>query len=257
MRFLSTLLISTLAGSLAVALSSCSANNDASPASADLAAGNDGKAGSLARFSVLNNTLYVVDNNSLRLFSLTNPAAPERGAVVPLGFGIETIYPRAPYLFLGTQRGMYIFDAGVPAQPKRVAFYEHVVSCDPVVVDDDYAYVTLRDGRTCGGGPNQLQVIDLSNLSAPRLAQSYPMRHPMGLGVDSTLLFVCDKDELKVFSTSTTPVLPAPQSFSINVSDVIPHRGQLLAIGPDGLYQYRYTGGKLTPLSHLPITPTN
>lgn len=254
MKSLTTLLL--LAGLLSLpALHACSTNNDASPASADVGADN-GKGGSLARFTVLDNTLYVVDNTSLRSFSLANPTAPTRGAVIPLGLGIETIYPRPPYLFLGTQRGMFIFDASVPSQPQQVAYYEHVMSCDPVVVDDRYAYVTLRDGRTCGGGPNQLQVIDLSNLRAPRLAQTYAMQHPLGLGIDSTLLFVCDKDQLKVFDTRQAPLLPAPQVFPLNVADVIPHRGLLLAIGPDGLYQYRYRNGRLTPLSKLPISPT-
>ncbi|OWP63541.1 hypothetical protein CDA63_08130 [Hymenobacter amundsenii] len=237
---------------LSLLLTACSASNDASP---NLAADN-GQGGSLARFTVLGNTLYVVDNQNLRLFSLANPTAPTPGQVVPLGLGIETIYPRAPYLFLGTQRGMFIFDASVPAQPKQVAYYQHVASCDPVVVDDRYAYVTLRDGRTCGGGANQLQVVDLTNLAAPRLAQSYPMTHPMGLGVDSTLLFVCDKEQLKVFDTRAAPILSAPEIFRVNVSDVIPHRGLLLAIGPDGLYQYRYRNNKLTALSKLAVSPT-
>ena len=64
MRFLSTLLTSSVATMLALALGACSANDAASPASADRAAG-DGKGGSLARLTVLNNTLYVVDNLSL------------------------------------------------------------------------------------------------------------------------------------------------------------------------------------------------
>ena len=233
-------------------LTACSTSNDASP---NLAADN-GQGGSLARFTVLGNTLFVVDNQNLRLFSLANPAAPQPGQVVPLGLGIETIYPRAPYLFLGTQRGMFIFDATVPAQPRQVAYYQHVASCDPVVVDERYAYVTLRDGRTCGGGANQLQVVDLTNLAAPHLAHSYPMTHPMGLGIDSTLLFVCDQNQLKVFDTRTTPQLPTPEIFPVNVSDVIPHRGLLLAIGPDGLYQYRYRKGQLTALSKLAVSPT-
>jgi hypothetical protein len=256
MRRLSTLLIHSCVALLTLSLGACSANSDASPASADLAA-QDGKGGSLARFTVLSNTLYVVDNQSLRLFDLATPSAPARGPVVPLNLGIETIYPLPPYLFLGTQRGMYIFDASVPAQPQQVAFYEHVVSCDPVVVDERFAYVTLRDGRSCGGGPNQLQVIDLTTLRQPRLARTYPMQHPLGLGVDSTLLFVCDKDQLKVFGTQKAPELQALQTFDVNVSDVIPHRGQLLAIGPGGLYQYRYRNGVLTPLSKLSITPSN
>ncbi|MFD2787488.1 LVIVD repeat-containing protein [Hymenobacter rubripertinctus] len=237
---------------LSLLLTACSASNDASP---NLAADN-GQGGSLARFTVLGNTLFVVDNQNLRLFSLANPVAPAPGAVVPLGLGIETIYPRAPYLFLGTQRGMFIFDATLPEQPRQVAYYQHVASCDPVVVDDRYAYVTLRDGRSCGGGSNQLQVVDLTNLAAPRLAQTYPMTHPMGLGVDSTLLFVCDQNQLKVFDNRMAPVLPEPEVFPVNVSDVIPHRGLLLAIGPDGLYQYRYRKGQLTALSKLAVSPT-
>ncbi|GAA3951698.1 hypothetical protein [Hymenobacter algoricola] len=253
MRLSSTLPARCAAHLLLLAgLASCS-NKDAS--SPNLAADN-GKGGSLARFTVMGTTLYVVDNQSLRLFSLATPTAPTRGPVVDLRVGIETIFPKAPYLFLGTQRGMYIFDASVPTAPEQLAYYEHVVSCDPVVVDDRYAYVTLRGGRACGGGINQLQVIDLTNLRAPRLVRSYPMVHPMGLGVDSALLFVCDKEQLKVFSTANAPELLPLQSFGVNVSDVIPNRGNLLAIGPDGLYQYTYQGGKLTPLSKLPITPS-
>lgn len=199
----------------------------------------------------------MVDNQSLRLFSLATPTAPARGPVVDLRLGIETIYPQAPYLFLGTQTGMYIFDASTPATPRQVTFYQHVMSCDPVVVDNRYAYVTLRDGRTCGGGPNQLQVIDLTTLSQPRLARTYPMDHPLGLGVDSARLFMCDKTKLKVFDTQDTPQLTMLQTFDVNVFDVIPNRGNLLAVGPGGLYQYSYRGGTLTPLSYLPITPFN
>lgn len=243
-----------LLGLLTLFLPGCS-SDAASPDSAARAADN-GKGGSLARFTVLGDRLYVVDHSSLRLFNLSTPAAPTAGPVVPLIEGVETIYPRAPYLFLGTQRGMYIFDASRPEAPQQLAYYQHVVSCDPVVVDERFAYVTLRDGRNCGGGANQLQVVDLRDLRNPRLAQSYPMERPLGLGVDSSLLFVCDRDRLKVYSTANSPSLPAPQTFDVNVFDVIPHRGVLLAIGPGGLYQYRYRNNTLTRLSHLPITPT-
>ena len=255
MKSTATHLLVVAAGLLSAGLGSCNSSSDASPASAERAADN-GKGGSLARFTVLGDNLYVVDNSNLRLFSLARPEAPAAGAVVPLIPGVETIYPRAPYLFLGTQRGMYIFDASTPAAPTQLAYYQHVVSCDPVVVDNRFAYVTLRDGRTCGTAGNQLQVIDLQDLRNPRLAQSYPMQGPMGLGVDSAMLFVCDRNQLKVYNTAAAPTLPAPRTFDVNVFDVIPHRGLLLAIGPNGLYQYRYRNGQLIPLSLLPIKPT-
>ena len=218
-------------------------------------AGAAGKGGSLARFAVLGEHLYTVDTNSLRLFSLANPTTPTAGPKLDLVFGVETIFPKDHYLFLGTQRGMYIFDVAQAAAPRQVAYYQHVVSCDPVVVDDRYAYVTLRAGQSCGGGVNQLQVIDLRTLSAPRLAQSYPMTGPRGLGVDGQTLFVCDKDGLKVFNTAQSPALTLTQVFPVEVFDVIPNDGTLLAVGAAGLHQYAYTGTTLQPLSLLPITP--
>jgi hypothetical protein len=224
---------------------------NASPTSAGAA----GKGGSLARFAVLGDHLYTVDTNSLRLFSLATPTTPAAGPKLDLAFGVETIFPKDHYLFLGTQRGMYIFDAAQAAAPRQIAYYQHVVACDPVVVDDRYAYVTLRTGQSCGGGVNQLQVVDLSTLSAPRLAKAYPMTGPRGLGVDGHTLFVCDQDGLKVFDTAQSPALTQTQAFPVEVFDVIPNNGTLLAIGAAGLYQYAYTGTTLQPLSLLPITP--
>ncbi|WP_400192264.1 LVIVD repeat-containing protein [Hymenobacter sp. B81] len=214
----------------------------------------NGKAGSMARFAVLGNTLYTVDGQSLRVFDLSNPAAPVPAGQTPLGVGIETIFPQAPYLFIGTQMGMFVFDASNPLQPRQLSFYRHAVSCDPVVVDGRYAYLTLREGRTCGGGINQLQVIDLQDLNAPRLAQSYPMTKPYGLGTEDQSLFVCD-DGLKVFDTRLSPTLTQTEHHAIEAYDVIPDQGRLFVIGPGGLYQYQHSGGRLTRLSVLPITP--
>jgi hypothetical protein len=224
-------------------------------ASAPTPAGGTGKGGSMARFAILNQTLYSVDNESLRLFDLQNPAVPTAGKRVQLVPGIETIFPKDHYLFLGTQRGMYIFDVATPSAPVQVSFYQHLVSCDPVVVEGDYAYVTLRTGRTCGGGfANVLEVIDLTNLSQPRLARSYPMMGPQGLGVENNRLYVCD-DGLKVFDTSHTPAVTQVQKFTTALTDVIPNGDYLLAIGPGGLYQYRIGSTALQQVSMLPIIP--
>jgi hypothetical protein len=231
--------------------SAASATNSAPSAGA-----NAGKGGSLARFAILGQTLYTVDENSLRLFDLQNPAIPVASKQVSVGFGIETIFPQDHYLFLGSQIGMYIYDVATPTNPQRVAYYQHMVSCDPVVVDGRYAYVTLRTGQTCGGGiTNALEVIDLTNLSQPKLAQSYPLTNPGGLGVENNRLYVCD-DGLKTFDTSKAPLLTPLQHFATNITDVIPNGDYLLAIGPGGLYQYRMAGADLQRVSMLPISPT-
>lgn len=225
--------------------------------SSTAAASPAGKGGSLARFAVLSQALYTVDERSLRLFDLQNPAVPVAGPTLSVGFGIETIFPQDHYLFLGTQSGMYIYDVAVPTAPQQVSFYSHTRSCDPVVVDGRYAYVTLRTGNTCGGGTaNVLDVIDLTNLSQPRLARSYPMAGPQGLGVENNRLYVCDEG-LKSFDTSWAPELKQLQHFSANVTDVIPNGDYLLAIGPGGLYQYHLAGATLQQVSMLAITPNS
>lgn len=231
--------------------STASPNTSSAAPSADA-----GKGGSLARFAIMGQTLYTVDESSLRVFDLQNPAAPVAGKELALGFGAETIFPQDHYLFLGTQSGMYIYDVATPTAPQRVAFYQHMISCDPVVVDGRYAYVTLRTGRTCGGGiANVLEVIDLTTLSKPTLAHSYPMTNPGGLGAENNRLYVCD-DGLKTFDTSQAPALTPLQHFATTITDVIPNGDYLLAIGPGGLYQYRVAGTSLQQVSLLPISPT-
>jgi hypothetical protein len=244
---------------LTLTLSSGGCSGDSASPSGTNSAGGDGQAGSTARFAIMGNTLYAVDNVSLRTFDLSTPQTPVAGPVVPVGVGVETIFPQAPYLFIGSQQGMYIFNTSSGA-PQLVGTYIHAVSCDPVVVADRYAYVTLRNDGACARGLNQLDVVDLATLSRPRLAKSYPLSQPYGLGVDSAQVFVCDKG-IKVFDARNTPALQLVQSFSIAATDVIARRGVLLVTGADGLYQYRYTAptatgtGRLQQLSRIPVTP--
>lgn len=244
---------------LALTLSSGGCGDSAAPSSASAPGGGDGQAGSTARFAIMGNTLYALDNASLRTFDLSTPQTPTPGPVVNVGIGVETIFPQAPYLFIGSQQGMYIYNAA-SALPQLVGTYSHAVSCDPVVVAGRYAYVTLRNDGPCARGLNQLDVVDLANLSRPVLAKSYPLSQPYGLGADSSLVFVCDKG-IKVFDARNSPALVQVQSFSLAATDVIARKGVLLVTGADGLYQYRYTAaaaagtGTLQQLSRIPVTP--
>ena len=58
------------------------------------------------------------------------------------GFDIETIFNRGNHLFLGSMRGMYIYDITNPAVPTFVSEFQHGTACDPVVVDGE---LRLRD----------------------------------------------------------------------------------------------------------------
>lgn len=217
-----------------------------------------GVGGSLARFTLSGDHLYMLDGSDLQTVDITNAASPVAQNRNFVGFGIETIFPYKQNLFIGSTAGMFILDISAPESPTAVSMYEHVRSCDPVVVDDKYAYVTLRSGTQCQGFTNQLEVINIENLKAPQLVITYPMSNPHGLGVDNKTLFICDgNDGLKTFNI--TDVNAISQNMlahykDINATDVIPFNNLLMMVGEDGIFQYDYADpANMKLLSHLDI----
>ncbi|MDR6564146.1 MULTISPECIES: hypothetical protein [unclassified Arcicella] len=205
-----------------------------------------GVGGSTARFTIANNHLYAVTQDEMKLFSLANPEKPTKDASIKLGFGIETIFPYKNKLFLGTTTGMQIWNNENPSNPTFLSRLDHVRACDPVVVEDDIAYVTLRSVNNfsrCGAAiANQLDVINVSNPATPVLLKSYNMDSPYGLGIDNKKLFICEgKGGLKTFNATNSMDIKLIQHFTdMNTYDVIPLNGTLMLIGKDGLYQYDY-----------------
>ncbi len=150
-------------------------------------------AGSMARFGLYNNRLYTVSNSDLKVFNVTQATQPAFVRTVSLGAGdIETIFPYRTQLFIGSATGMHIYDATNPDQPTRLSLFTHARACDPVIADGDFAYVTLKGGGFCGGNSNQMDVINIQDLTAPRLIQSIGLTGPSGLGKNGNQLWVCD-----------------------------------------------------------------
>ncbi len=218
-----------------------------------------GQGGSLARFTISNGTLYAVDDQRLKVFDLTDAENPVYADQVNLGWGIETIFPYEDKLFIGTRTGMQIFDASNPTAPEHLSTFEHVLSCDPVVVANDLAYVTLWGGRDCGSIGDQLEIIDVSDARNPRSLQITPMSSSHGLGVAEGKLFLCAQWEgLKVFDLTDDGLLGEQLSSldNINARDVIvlPADNDLIVLGyaDDGIQQYDYNErGQLTPTSRI------
>jgi hypothetical protein len=215
-----------------------------------------GTGGSLARFTISNDKLYVVDNKNLRTFDISQPTNPQPGASIPIGIGIETVFPYGNNLFIGASDAMYIYDITNPAQPQQLSRYQHFVGCDPVVVQGKYAYVTLRTFGCVPAFNNVLDVIDISDLRNPRVVNSLTLQSPYGLGIRGNALFVCEGDfGLKTFD-ATDPVRPVQKSnlTGIRTYDVIPLPASLLVVGSDGLYQYDYTNlSSMKLLSSIPV----
>jgi hypothetical protein len=150
-----------------------------------------GTGGSTARFTIIDNLLYTV--NEFKLTALQIPDLKSVGER-QMGWGIETIFPFKDKILIGSNTGMYIFDAVPNGVPQLLSEFTHARACDPVVANDDRAYVTLRSGNNCAGTNNQLDIIDITNLARPRLIKTVPMKNPRGLALFGDKLFICEGD---------------------------------------------------------------
>ncbi|WP_456868229.1 LVIVD repeat-containing protein [Galbibacter sp. BG1] len=214
-----------------------------------------GQGGSLARFKIVNNYLYAVDYSNINVFDISNLNTPQKKESVEAGFDIETIFNRGEYLFLGSMNGLYIYDIKTPAVPSFVSEFRHVTSCDPVVVDGDYAFVTLRGGSFCGAINSSLRVIDISDIMNPVEKSSYTLEEPYGLGVKNDKLYVCDGDAgLKVFDKKDVPSVKLLETYDVEKAyDVIPLANSLIMIGDGTLYQYSYLENGLELVSEFEL----
>ena len=141
----------------------------------------------------------------------------------------------------------------IPESPNLLADFQHIRSCDPVVANDNYAFVTLRIDAACTRGVNELQIIDIKNLKQPKLIKIYPLTKPYGLAIDGNNLFVCDGG-IKHYNATDVMNLTLKSKLIIEATDVIANNGILMVIGSDGIYQYDYSGGTLVFLSKIPTT---
>ena len=222
-----------------------------------------GKGGSMARFAIKGDILYTVSSNNLQVFNIEDAANPKYSDErdVKIGFDIETIFPMDTLLFIGSRSGMYVYNISEPRFPMFMSQVQHFRSCDPVVAEGQYAFVTLNTNfSNCGLVPNNvLQIYDISEPAIPVLQKEVSLRGPTGLGIDGSRLFVCDRG-LKVFDISDPlNIKQIDDLLDINevdireTYDVIPVDGLLILVAKEGLYQFDYTEANLKFVSKIEI----
>lgn len=218
--------------------------------------GSRGLNGSMSRFGLYQSYLYVAGDHDLSVFDLAagEPVKSDTGTL-PI-YGVESVFNYKDYLFLGTRGGMQIFSLRNPLAPEFCKMVPHILGRDPVVVENDLAYVTVHAENPGFRPDNILQVVDISDVKWPVEVARYEMTQPKGLGIDHGTLFVCD-DGLKVFRTDPPQqlmencLLHAPD---IKGYDVIPNGHLLILIAEDGLYQYDYSDlNRISFVSKFPI----
>lgn len=218
--------------------------------------------GSMSRFAIKEDCLYVISSVSdLKVFDISNTSSPSVSSAVMVSSWntIETTFVYEDHLFIGAQNGMFIYDIS-SCTPEYVSQFEHAEACDPVVVYDNYAYVSLNSQGPCGGWQNQVDVVDISDISNPNWTTTIQMDHPKGLSIDpnNNVLFVCDGESgLKMYDISNVDNSSwsyLSQVSGVDAYDAILLFDRLMLIGDDGLYQYTYTDvDNITQISVIPI----
>jgi hypothetical protein len=196
-----------------------------------------GAGGSLARFAIVGNYLYIVSHSDLDVFDMSDPTKPVLKKTVPVGFLVETIFPFNDKLFMGGEFGMYIFSLSQPDNPVKEGEVQHLRSCDPVVSNDSLAYVTLSVQTRCGGGINALHVYDVRNIRNPVLLYQQEMKSPGGLATRQNALYVCQAENGLAIFDLKNPMKPnLIKEFTDEAYyDVIPYGNLLIAYINDGI----------------------
>lgn len=233
---------------LAALVIACHSDNDASFAP-------DGTGSSLARLTIKDNFLYLVNDNALYSINISSPETPVVTDHVSVGVGIESIYPYYDYLLIGSADAMYIYSTlNDPSRPEYLSEFRHWEACDPVVAQGDYAYVTLRSGSECSPwSPDQLDVINISDPRNPFAAGSLQMKNPHGLAVSNNILLVCEGTHglAQVDITNRTqPVLDSLYT-GFHAYDVIIRNNLVIVTGNDGYFQFDISSGYLKKISEI------
>jgi len=236
-----------------VSCGSESGNGGSSSASSSSA---QSQGGSTARFTIVDNYLYTLSGNKIHTFDVTDPSNPKTASRVDLEWNIETLFAYNKNLFVGSTTGVFIYDINDPAFPKFKSQFTHVRSCDPVVAQGDYAYVTLRNTNLCRGGTlSQLDILDIRDIARPTLLKSYPMQAPFGLAIDGRNLFICDgASGLKWFDVQDSSMLSLIERLdTVLCTDVIAQNHHLITTGESGIVQLDYLNVPMIELSKIKV----
>ncbi len=233
-----------------------------------------GQAGSRARFSISGDSLYTLNDSEMLIFDISVASEPLPMSKVSLPLGVETLFAFDNYLYIGAENGVYIYTKPTLTQTfMHIGTFTHAQSCDPVVVQDNLAFLTTRTGNRCRlqNGENSLQILDVSVPEQPRLTSNdqgfenaRPMIEPSGLGIDGDKLFVCDGlGGLKLFNVEKideTEGFPAmvnltfDRNSSINdldCFDVIPDNNTLIVSNGDDVRQFDYSTLPMAELGRI------
>jgi len=247
----------------------CGGGDGATLSSSKGSTHSSGKGGSMARFAVSGNYLYTVNSRSIEVFDISIPDDPiSYTHTYDVPFDVETLYSYKDYIYLGSKTGVSIYTKPTKkTNLDKIGEFSHIKSCDPVVVSEDLAYVTLNSSSSCrtDSNTNELEILNVKDPKNPYLlhTQRTYLKAPSGLGVDSGKVFICDKGEgLKIFDINKTKddnnqtVISLDFDRNSSISnlecyDLIADNKLLIVSSGENVTQYDYTHFPMQELSKI------
>jgi len=216
--------------------------------------GIDSVSGSYSRLLPVGNFLYAINNEELATFDISDKNTPVLVSRQDVGFRIENIFHKEGILFIGSSQQLYIFlinSKGIPLLKNSVQYFngDNVCSYDPVIVNDNYAYVTLSpiQGEIIGNcwrdfSISELRVYDISNIEKPIFVSNFSLEDPKGLAIDGNILFVCEqKKGVKILDVSDKKKIAEISSiYGFITYDLIVRDKILYVVGKDQIREYDY-----------------
>lgn len=225
------------------------------------------QSGSTAAMLPYGNVLYALNNNSrLITFDISDPTTPKETKNIVTS-GSETLFISEGYLYVGGVSGVDIYDISTPQTPQNVAFYSHQLGCDPIIVNDDIGYITIRNRGGCwrnaatGISPNRLEITNFEDPENPVSLAHFDLTAPFGLTFIEDRLAICENyaglTMLDInFSNgkSNAPNIQKVGQFpNIQCFDLIADGTNLIATASDGIYQFQSENNHLTLRSKIPV----
>ncbi|EDP69788.1 hypothetical protein FBALC1_09662 [Flavobacteriales bacterium ALC-1] len=205
---------------------------------------NIGVGGSYAKFQIFNNALYTIDDYMLYTFDITDhndiSLTSETWMEGWFGGELETTYILKENLFIGATNGMHIVGLEDAFNPTYISSFSHATGCDPVVVEGYTAYITVRGENSCGAIEDQINVIDITDISTPIEYSTYFLSSPYGLGIRNQVLYVCNDNGINVFDAQNPSQIVLENTYQSDLKDIIPLESHLIAVGENVIHQYNY-----------------
>lgn len=210
--------------------------------------GGTGVGGSLAKFTISNNQVIVLNGNEVKQYDILSNGQLSEKNTLQISGQLETIFPYADKILIGSDNAVHFLEFDSDGLLSLLSTYDHLTACDPVVASNGIAFSTLKVSDCRAGTDDFLEAIDISDISNPRVLRVYDTQAPFGLAIKGSFLFVCEKGGLTMYSFNPEGNLVEMDFMTIDGAiplDIIINNTYLIVRTDQGIYNVGFSDTQL------------